>query len=119
MKQKHVPLRTCIACRTKSPKREMVRIVKDGEGNVFIDAKGKVRGRGANLCANAECLDKALEKKIIASALRLESPLSEQLISDLKSQFNQVLHEREFREGNKKVVYRVLKNDLLKSSKEV
>jgi uncharacterized protein len=55
MPQKHVPLRTCVACRQVRPKREMVRIVRPPEGGLTIDERGKAAGRGAYICRSRRC----------------------------------------------------------------
>jgi predicted RNA-binding protein YlxR (DUF448 family) len=60
---KHVPLRTCIACRETKPKRELLRIVRTPEGHVLVDATGKKSGRGAYLCARLSCWETAIKKK--------------------------------------------------------
>lgn len=69
----HVPERTCIACRQKRPKRELVRVVRNSEGNVDVDLSGKKTGRGAYLCRNKECWEFAInrdKKDRLAHALR-------------------------------------------------
>jgi uncharacterized protein len=70
------PQRTCIACRSTSGKRELVRIVRTPQGQVEIDLTGKKAGRGAYLCPQAECWAQALKKG------RLESALHVKLTSD-------------------------------------
>ena len=67
---RHVPQRTCVACRTTSDKREFVRIVRTAEGTVVADPTGKRDGRGAYLCANRACWEDALKKDRLARALR-------------------------------------------------
>jgi predicted RNA-binding protein YlxR (DUF448 family) len=58
---KHIPERTCIACREVRPKRELVRIVRTPENGVFIDEKGKMAGRGAYLCRTKRCWERGLK----------------------------------------------------------
>ena len=60
---KHVPLRTCVACRDTKPKRELLRVVHTPDDHVGIDATGKKSGRGAYLCAKLSCWDTAIKKK--------------------------------------------------------
>jgi len=60
---KHIPLRTCIACRDTKPKRELLRVVRTPDGHVAIDATGKKSGRGAYLCARLSCWETAIKKK--------------------------------------------------------
>src|SRR6476646_2596571 len=67
---KHVPQRTCIACRTVNSKRGMVRIVRTPAGTVEIDPTGKKSGRGAYLCRTRECWNTALHRKAIEYALK-------------------------------------------------
>ncbi len=58
----HVPERTCIACGKKSPKWQLVRIVRTPDGSIEVDPKGKKSGRGAYLCRSRACWEKALRK---------------------------------------------------------
>ena len=67
---RHIPQRTCVACRTTSDKREFLRIVRTAEGTVVVDLTGKRDGRGAYLCANRACWEDALKKDRLARALR-------------------------------------------------
>ena len=57
---KKIPMRKCTGCGEMKPKKEMVRIVKTTESDITLDLTGKLNGRGAYLCRNAECLKKAL-----------------------------------------------------------
>ncbi len=59
---RHVPQRTCVACRQVRPKRELLRIVRTPQGHVELDATGKKPGRGTYLCARRSCWDLALKK---------------------------------------------------------
>lgn len=68
--RKHVPLRTCIACQQKRPKRQLVRVVRRPEGTIEIDPKGKLSGRGAYLCLDRKCFEDALQQKKLARALK-------------------------------------------------
>ena len=65
MKTKKIPMRQCIACREMKPKREMLRVVRNAEGNVFLDFSGKAAGRGAYLCDSAECLAKLRKGRLL------------------------------------------------------
>lgn len=62
--EKKIPMRTCVACRTVKPKKELVRIVKDGE-EISLDRTGKKNGRGAYICDDASCLEKLKKGKIL------------------------------------------------------
>jgi predicted RNA-binding protein YlxR (DUF448 family) len=73
-KQKHVPLRTCIACRKSRPKRELVRVVLLPTGDVIVDEAGKQNGRGAYLCPDPACWEAALKRGGLGRALRVPLP---------------------------------------------
>ena len=69
--RKHVPLRTCIACQKKRPKRELIRIVRTPEGLIEIDPKGKMAGRGAYVCHDPRCWT-MLSQKGLGRALKCQ-----------------------------------------------
>jgi predicted RNA-binding protein YlxR (DUF448 family) len=71
---RRVPNRTCVACRTTRPKRDLVRIVRTPSGDVTFDESGRAAGRGAYVCRTAECLDNAITKGALSRALK--TPLS-------------------------------------------
>lgn len=81
-KQKHIPQRTCVACGTVRPKRELVRIVHTPEGEVLVDETGKRSGRGAYLCPTPACWETALSGRLLNRALR--SSLTEDMKVQLK-----------------------------------
>jgi hypothetical protein len=70
--RKHVPLRTCIACREERPKRELLRVVCTPDGSVEIDVRGKRAGRGAYVCPRAECLELAVQAQRLSRALKCQ-----------------------------------------------
>jgi predicted RNA-binding protein YlxR (DUF448 family) len=70
--RKHVPLRTCIACRQKRAKRELIRVVRTPEGTIEVDLRGKASGRGAYLCPNRQCWEAALEQGRLGRALKCQ-----------------------------------------------
>ncbi|MFQ6101860.1 MAG: RNase P modulator RnpM [Anaerolineae bacterium] len=74
-RRKHVPQRTCVACRTVRPKRELVRIVRPSptgaEGAVMVDETGKRSGRGAYLCRQRDCWETALARRQLERALKV------------------------------------------------
>ncbi len=74
MKKKKIPLRKCVACNENKPKKELIRIVKNNENFVDVDLTGKKNGRGAYICSNKECLDKAMKSKRLSRALEIEIP---------------------------------------------
>ena len=60
---KSLPQRTCIGCNSQKYKKDLIRIVKNKEGNIFIDRTGKANGRGAYICDDIQCLEKAIKSK--------------------------------------------------------
>lgn len=71
---KKIPLRTCMGCNEKKPKKELVRIVKNKNGEIFIDRTGKADGRGAYICDSIECLEKIIKSKRLEKALEVTIP---------------------------------------------
>lgn len=72
MKVKKIPLRQCIGCMEGRPKKELIRIVRNKEGDIKIDFTGKAAGRGAYICNSVECLSKAQKKKALNRAFEQE-----------------------------------------------
>ncbi|MBQ4097667.1 MAG: YlxR family protein [Clostridia bacterium] len=68
---KKVPMRTCIACRTEKPKKELVRVVKFGD-EIKLDLTGKANGRGAYVCNDKECIMKLKKQKMLNRAFSME-----------------------------------------------
>lgn len=75
VKNLKIPIRTCIGCQAKKPKREMIRIIRTPDGKIEIDRTGKKSGRGAYLCDNIECLEMALKKNNLNKSLKQDIPL--------------------------------------------
>ena len=67
---RHVPQRTCVICRDKTAKRDLIRIVRMAEGSVDVDPSGRVAGRGAYLCRRAACWEQAATGNQVSGALR-------------------------------------------------
>ena len=65
MKTKKIPLRSCIVCREQHDKREMLRIVKNANGEISLDLTGKKAGRGAYICGKGECFKKLFKQKTL------------------------------------------------------
>ena len=84
MKKKKIPQRMCTGCMEMKPKKELIRIVKNKEGEVFVDPTGKKNGRGAYICRNSECLEKAFKNKRIQKNLEIQ--IDDALYDSLKEQ---------------------------------
>ena len=72
--QKKIPMRQCMGCRERLPKREMIRVVRCTDGNVRLDFSGKLNGRGAYICPKGECLKKARKAKSLDRSLEVAIP---------------------------------------------
>lgn len=88
MKPKKYPERTCVACRKKRLKRELLRIVRTPEGEIVLDRTGKMSGRGAYVCPDPECILSAQSRKRVSAALKVEVPASifDELGEELRSE---------------------------------
>ena len=79
---KKPPERTCIGCNTQKEKKNLIRIVKDKEGKISIDKTGKANGRGAYICDNLECLEKAIKTKRLDKIF--DSKISNEIYENLR-----------------------------------
>jgi predicted RNA-binding protein YlxR (DUF448 family) len=84
MKQKKIPLRMCLGCKEMKPKRELIRVVKNNEGEINIDLVGKKPGRGAYICKSVECLEQAIKAKRLEKAF--ETAIDVEIYNNLKNQ---------------------------------
>lgn len=84
MKQKKMPLRMCLGCQEMKPKKELIRIVRDKEGSTSVDFTGKKAGRGAYICKNADCFEKAKKGKRLEKAF--EAKIDDTVYDTLKMQ---------------------------------
>ena len=73
----------CVACREMRAKKDLMRIVRTAEGELVLDLTGKLSGRGAYLCRDAACLNKAI--KIRALERALEAPLNDTVKAAMES----------------------------------
>lgn len=76
MKTKKVPLRTCVVTKEKQEKKNLLRVVKDKDGNISVDLTGKSNGRGAYITRDIAVLEKAKQAKILSKVLEQEIPES-------------------------------------------
>lgn len=84
---KNLPKRTCVGCGEIKLKKELIRIVKNKEGEIFIDRTGKANGRGAYICDNIECLEKAIKTKKLER--NFETQISEDIYNGLRETINE------------------------------
>lgn len=76
MAEKKIPMRKCLGCQEMKPKKELIRVVRNAEGEVSLDFKGKAPGRGAYVCPEMQCLKKAMKAKALERAFAAEIPQS-------------------------------------------
>ena len=82
MKERKVPLRTCVVTREKLEKKDLLRIVKNNEGEVFVDETGKANGRGAYIKRDIETLEKAIKSKALDR--HLETTISDEVYEEIR-----------------------------------
>ena len=80
---KKIPLRKCVATGEQLPKKELIRVVRNKEGEVFVDPTGKMNGRGAYLKRSLEAIEIAQKKGVLKRALEVYIPDS--VYEELKS----------------------------------
>ena len=83
MKQRKIPLRTCVITKESLPKQELLRIVRTPEGEVVIDETGRTNGHGAYLKKDLEVIEKAQKTKVLSRTLEIEIP--ESIFESLKN----------------------------------
>lgn len=82
MKNRKIPMRSCVVTREKLPKGELLRIVKDVNGNIMVDISGKINGRGAYIKKDIVVLDKAIKSKILER--QLETTISDDVYEEIR-----------------------------------
>ena len=70
MKKNNPIERTCVVCRTKKDKSELIRIVKNKDESVHVDKTGKMNGRGCYVCSSSECLEKMYKVRALNRAFK-------------------------------------------------
>lgn len=86
MKQKKIPLRSCVVTGEKLPKQELLRIVRTPDGEIICDLTGKNNGRGAYIKKDLDVLEKA--KKTKALERKLECTISDEVYEEVKNVIN-------------------------------
>jgi predicted RNA-binding protein YlxR (DUF448 family) len=86
MKVRKVPLRKCVGCGEQKPKKDLIRIVKNKDGELFVDFTGKANGRGAYICPDIKCLQTAQKRKALNRAL--ETEISDEIFERLEQELS-------------------------------
>ena len=85
---KKIPLRQCVGCGEMKNKKEMMRVLKDAQGEISLDVTGKKNGRGAYICNSTECLRLARKRKSLERSLKTSIPdevyqqIEKEMVSD-------------------------------------
>ncbi len=72
MKERKIPMRTCVITHEKLPKKELIRIVRNKENEVFVDETGKQNGKGAYLKLDESVVEKARKSKVLNKYLEID-----------------------------------------------
>lgn len=83
---KKIPMRMCVGCQQMKEKREMIRVLKTQEQTFCIDTTGKKNGRGAYICRQADCLEKAIRNHGLERSFKMSIPkdVAKDLIEEMK-----------------------------------
>jgi len=90
---KKIPLRQCVGCGEMKSKKEMMRVLKTTEEEICLDVTGKKNGRGAYLCKQEECLQKARKNKGLERSLKMSIP--NEVYAQLEAEFDAAKKEFE------------------------
>ena len=83
---KKIPMRTCVVSKEKLPKKELIRIVRNKDGEVFVDPTGKLNGKGVYLKLDKDIIKKARSNKILNRYLEVE--VSDSIYDELDKLIN-------------------------------
>ena len=83
---KKIPQRQCVGCGENKDKKNLIRVLKTGENEFILDDTGKKNGRGAYICKNVACMEKAIKTKGLDRSFKMAIPQSvyDQLMEEMK-----------------------------------
>lgn len=87
-KVRKIPLRQCLGCNEHKPKKELLRMVRTPENEIFLDFTGKKSGRGAYICPTVACLKKARKSGRAENALGCKIP------DEIYDKMEEILNEK-------------------------
>ena len=85
---KKIPMRQCVGCREMKNKKELIRVIKTEEEEILIDVTGKKNGRGAYICPNVDCLNKAITAKGLERSFKMS--IDKEIYEDLKKELENI-----------------------------
>ena len=85
MKVRKIPMRTCVVTHEKYEKKDLLRVVRNNEGTVFVDDTLKANGRGAYLKKDKEVIEKARKSKVLENHLevKIDDKIYDELLTKL------------------------------------
>lgn len=86
MANKKIPLRKCVGCQEMKGKKELIRVIKTPEDEIVLDETGRKNGRGAYICKNHECFQKAKKTKALERSLKIK--VSDEIYNELEKEMN-------------------------------
>lgn len=88
MNKRKIPFRKCVGCKEQKSKNELIRVVKSKDGEISLDLSGKKNGRGAYICKDIDCLEKAYKSKSLNRSLstNIEEDIYNEMMELLKSE---------------------------------
>ena len=89
---KKIPLRQCVGCGEMKNKKEMMRVIRDAQGEISLDVTGKKNGRGAYLCFNRQCLEKAEKNEGLERSFKMS--IDRSVYESLQKEFEQSIEEQ-------------------------
>lgn len=85
---KKIPQRQCIGCGEMKNKKELIRVLKDADGQISIDVTGRKNGRGAYLCPCMDCFKKAVKGKGLERSFKMAIP--KEVYESLEKEMEQI-----------------------------
>ena len=85
---KKATVRQCVGCREMYEKRELLRVIKTPEGDIVLDKTGKKNGRGAYICSNIQCFQKARKNRGLNRSLKMEIP--DEIYNELEKELSEI-----------------------------
>ncbi|MGM8211715.1 RNase P modulator RnpM [Virgibacillus sp. W0430] len=83
MRKRKTPQRKCIVTNEMKPKKELIRVVRNKDGEVFVDPTGKKNGRGAYVSLDINVIDKAKQSNVFANAF--QTKIDDTIYDELKT----------------------------------
>lgn len=88
---KHIPVRSCIVCRERKDKSDLLRIVGSPEDGFSLDVTGRAEGRGAYVCKNGKCMSELTKRRALDRAYKRK--ISSDVYEKLQKQFDEIMRE--------------------------